>query len=360
MRLTLLKVARIIARLRGLWRAVFNSSGQVYVGERVSSYKDMWQAAAREIGARFTSLADDTWEIELGGNKTRILNHMLQYDDPVTLEIASMKPLVYRLLKEQGLPVPEHIVFRIEEYERAYEFLSRHSDGCVIKPANGTSSGRGVTTHITTRSENHRAIVLASLYDRELLMEPMVPGECYRILVLRGQTVHAVCRRAARLCGDGASTVSDLIRAENTRLQSENNNLLKINHDSVFTLKYQDLRLDSVPAKYRVFAVQNVLDPAGSRAEIRTVYNETVTDSICDAVKDAAAKAAAIVGSDFAGVDLITTDATVSLEESGGFINEVNTTPGMHHHYNPQREEFPWPVVQALADLLGNGGSLRP
>ena len=34
-----------------------------------------------------------------------------------------------------------------------------------------------------------------------------------------------------------------------------------------------------------------------------------------------------------AGVDVITPDPSRPLVESGGVINEVNGTPGLHHHY---------------------------
>ncbi|UCE25328.1 MAG: hypothetical protein JSU74_04595, partial [Candidatus Zixiibacteriota bacterium] len=86
--------------------------------------------------------------------------------------------------------------------------------------------------------------------------------------------------------------------------------------------------------------------------EVRTVYNETVTDAVSDSMVKAAEKAAGIIGSRFVGVDFIVTDGSVSLEESGGIINELNTTPGLHHHYDPEREEFPGPALKALQALL--------
>jgi cyanophycin synthetase len=32
------------------------------------------------------------------------------------------------------------------------------------------------------------------------------------------------------------------------------------------------------------------------------------------------------------GLDLICSDISIPLGESGGAINEINTTPGLHHH----------------------------
>ena len=191
----LLQLERLLARLRKVWDIRRHSSKQVYVQDRVAEYRDMWRAVAEYIGASFALLTDDLWEMRLNGKKTRILNYKLQFDDPVTLETVGNKPLVYRLLSEKGLRVPEHEVFRLDELDRAESFLRRHPKGCVVKPANGTSSGVGVTTHILTRHEVRKAAVLASLYGSELLIEPMIPGESYRLLVLDREVIHAVHRR---------------------------------------------------------------------------------------------------------------------------------------------------------------------
>jgi D-alanine-D-alanine ligase-like ATP-grasp enzyme len=58
------------------------------------------------------------------------------------------------------------------------------------------------------------------------------------------------------------------------------------------------------------------------------------------------------VGSVFLGVDVITSDIQADLRECGGVINEVNTTPALHHHYDPKREPFPAPALAIVKDLL--------
>ena len=347
-----IQIERKLARLRKMWADVRGSSGQVYVHDRVAQYRDLWQAVAESIGARFTPLADKVWEIELNGARARVLNDVLPLDDPVTLEIAGMKPLVYRMLAQHDLPVPPHLVYKLTEWKQACEFLKRYPKGVVIKPASGTSAGKGVTTHIMTKREVRKASVLASLYSRELLVEPMIPGECYRLLVLDGQVIHAVCRRGPRLRGDGVTNIADLIEAENRRRVAAGEPRLDIDRDTRFTLDYQLLSLDSIPARDQVFLVKSVNDPVRKQVEVRTVYNETVTDAVSDSMIKAAEKAAGIIGSRFVGVDFIVTDGSVSLEESGGIINELNTTPGLHHHYNPEREKFSGPALKALQALL--------
>lgn len=351
---SVLKIERLFARLFKICRDKLNLSRQFYVQQRVPEYREMWRAVSEAIGAKFILVKDDLWEIELRDKKTRILNYKLELDNPVMLEMAGMKPLMYRLLKQNGLCSPEHLVFTLEELDAARPFLRDHGKGCVVKPAQGTSSGQGVTTHVLTSKDLRQAAVLASLYCPELIIEPLIPGESYRMLVLNGKMIHAVCRRGPRLCGDGVSTVSELVGADNHRRRCSGEIILDIDRDCLFTLGYQNLTLESVPEENQEFILKSINDPLGKRAEVRTVYNKVVTELLCRSLIDDVESAARILRSEFVGVDIITTDPTVPLEKSGGVISEVNTTPGLHHHYNVESkgERYPRAAVETLTYLL--------
>jgi cyanophycin synthetase len=348
----LLQVQRWVARASQLARTRLNLTGQVYVTHRVSEYRAMWQAVASELGASFSELADDLWELELRGRRMRVLNDILEFDNMVTLVIAGRKPLTYSLLRQQGLRVPDHVVFRLSELNRAYAFLDAHKEGCVIKPAHGTSSGQGVTMHVMTQKEARRAAILASLYCQDLLIEPVVFGECYRVLVFRGKVLHAVKRRGLRIEGDGSHSIEQLIAACNAKRRSDGLPAIEVDRDCRFTLRAQGLTFATVPDAGKTVLLRSSGD-ATCRAELRTVYDETVTDSIGDALRATAEHAARILGSDLLGVDFITPDASVSLEQSGGVLNEVNTTPGLHHHYHASSERYPQAAVPIAAELLG-------
>lgn len=348
---SLLSLRRIAVRWRKLWLEWTGRSGQIYFGDRVAEYREMWRSAAHDLGGRFTSLADDLWEIEVDSARTRVHNHQTEFDNPVVLGLAGRKAVVHRLLQSAGLPVPEHVVFSLADLGLAYRFLAAHPKGCVVKPATGYG-GRGVTTHVQTIPEVRRAAILASLHDSELLIEALVPGESHRLLILDGSMVHAVCRRGPRLRGDGGSTVRRLIEVENARRRERALPFLDLDRDCRFTLQYQGWSLDSIPSEGEEFLVKSVNDPARKYAEVRTVYNATVTDLICDSVRRDAESAARLVGSDFLGVDVITPDPSVPLGPNGGAINEVNTTPALHHHYQPTRERYPKAAIQVLRALL--------
>lgn len=351
----LLSIERAMARVLKIAKDKLDLSCQVYVQQRVPEYREMWRAVAKEIGAEFRMLTDELWELEFEGKTTRVLNYKLEFDNPVTLEMAGMKPLIYRLMKENGLCPPDHLLFCLEQLNQANRFLKSYPRGCVVKPASGTSSGLGVTTHIRTPRELRQAAILASLYCRELIIEPLIPGESYRVLVLNGKVVHAVRRRGPRLSGDGVLKISALVKAENVRRGISGDPKLDVDRDCLFTLGYQGLSLDSVPEKGRVFIVKSVNNPIRKRVEVRTIYNEAVTELICSSIKKDAESAARILRSEFAGVDFITPDPTVPLEKCGGVISEVNTTPGLHHHYDLKVERFPRAAVEAVSVLLKRG-----
>ncbi len=344
MNISLLKIERLIARFQKIWTNIRGTSGQVYVWNRVDEYYSMWKAVADEIGAEITPLSRDIWEITLNGKRTRILNDKLEYDNPVNLTMAGRKELVYKLLAENGLRVPEYQVFQLQNYKEVISFLHKYPHGCVVKPTDGTSSGQGVTTHIQTERELRKAAILASLYCPNIMIEPMIAGECYRILVLKGEVIHAVCRRGLRLQGNGTASVNELIQAADAGTS--------INRDCLFTLEAQGLDLTSVPQQDHTFLVKSLPDSRDNRAEVRTVYDADVTSEISTSLREDALRAAEILGCEFVGVDFITMDCAVSLEEGGGFINELNTTPGLHHHCNLDDERFSTVALRVISPLL--------
>jgi D-alanine-D-alanine ligase-like ATP-grasp enzyme len=321
---------------------------------RAEFYRRAWELASEELGATVHLLEGDLLEISRDENRVRVFRNYTPLDDPVTLRVAGNKPLVHRLLAEAGLPVTEHRVFRLRQISEAVTFMADAPGPCVVKPAGGTGAGQGVTTGIRKRSQLLRAVVGTGVSPRApLLIEQEVPGDNYRLLFLDGLLLDAVRRRPPSVTGDGSSTVRRLVRAANQERLDRGYDLaqtiLEIDRDMRQTLARQDLSLESVP-------------PAESRVILKTAINsnsaaenESVTDELHEAVVEASAKAAAIVGARLAGVDIITSDLARPLEEVGGVILEVNTTPGFHFHYQTRGEAFPVAerVLECALSTLG-------
>jgi hypothetical protein len=264
----------------------------VYVEERTEEYRRYWEEGAHHNGAELLALTEDIWEIRRGERRVRITKYLTPCDDPATRRLAGDKAYCYALAQSIGIPVPEHVVVDSEELSPARSFLARSGGPVVVKPARGSSSGLGVTTNIRSWPALIRAAALASLYCRTVIVERMIPGESCRLLFLAGRLIHAVRRR-----GQPAT--------EETR-------------------------------------------------ELRTVYDETVTALCSPALVDELARLVHKMASEFAGIDLITNDLGRPLEESGGTFLEINTTPGIHHHYITPDDFAPNPVAKlVLAYLLG-------
>jgi glutathione synthase/RimK-type ligase-like ATP-grasp enzyme len=297
---------------------------------RLRFYEDVWREAAGELGAAFEELGEGIIKITRNGAITRIYTNFTPLDDPVTLQIALDKPLVNSILRSHGLPTPDHVEFSLNNLDKGYQFLARHRI-CVVKPADGTDGGGGVTTGIETRRQLLKAAVTASAYASRLLVEEQVKGDVIRLLYLDGRLLDAVRRGSPTVLGDGKSRVSQLVVALNQKRVDAGYQLAQstIKHDMEMeqTLAGQNLSWRSVPAK-------------GQRVTLKTVVNENLADeneSVADHIPQstiaAGRRAVELIGARLAGVDVITPDIRQGLEAAGGKILEINTTPGYHYHY---------------------------
>jgi len=260
----------------------------------------------------------------------------VQLDDAVIDSLCGNKPFCYDILRRERLPIPEHVVFRHDDLDKAWRFLQGRTGMHVVKPALDTASAMGVTTHVGSMRECRSAIALASLYSSSIILEDLVPGECYRLLVLNGTMIHAVRRRGVRVRGDGRSTISELVKRENERRVKKPGDGLgpvRWNRDMASTLACQGLSPGSLLEDGREVLVQSHDRGGVKHVEVRTIYDEVVTDMVCQELRHHAERAACLLHSRFAGVDVITTDPSVPLEQSGGVISEINSNPGLHHHF---------------------------
>ncbi len=340
-----LRLLRLRHRAARAVRAALGRRRTVYVDERVDEYRGYWEAAARSLGAEFVPLSESVWEVRRAGRRTRLSNYVTECDDPVTLRVAGDKVLCLRLAADAGVPVPRHVVVGAADLEPAYRFLAEAQGPCVVKPAAATSSGLGVTTGIRTRAALRDAAALASLYDPRLLVERMVVGESCRLLYLGGVFLHAVRRRGVRVTGDGARTVGQLLGAARGRLERDGL--------AAHTLAAQGLTLASVPPAGASVLVRGVPVVEDGARELRTVYDEPVTDRCASGLVEQLAAVVRAIGSEFAGVDIVSLDLEGPLRPGGGAFLEVNTTPGIHHHGVGQAGGANPVAAPVLAYLLG-------
>jgi D-alanine-D-alanine ligase-like ATP-grasp enzyme len=88
--------------------------------------------------------------------------------------------------------------------------------------------------------------------------------------------------------------------------------------------------------------------------------NETFSGELEPELIAEARSAQNAVGLRLSGVDVITTDPTRPLADTGGVITEVNGTPGLHHHYLVADPEGATRVaIPILERLLSRGPAKR-
>lgn len=348
------RARRIVGRISKLVERLVGRKKTLYVWDRIPYYKKMWEAAAARNNLKFEALSNEVWELTAtDGRRTRIHNCYVELDDPVTLYIAGDKTLTYALLSSDNLPVPPHAEFSIDDLTPLTLFVDRYPGPFVVKPASGTGSGLGVSTHLYTLRECLAGAALASLYGRKLLIEQFVAGEVYRLLFVEGRFVNAVRRRGVHVVGDGQSTLEQLIvkrYAAEPALGRYRGWSADI--DLTATTAVQQLRRDTVPRSGDDVLVKSVAGDYSSNLEVRTVYTEDVTEEVAPELIEEGRRAAAALGSQFCGVDMIAMNCRQSLARTRGVIGEINTTPGLHHHYDLESSNRGDGVVDAVLTLL--------
>lgn len=298
---------------------------------RTEFYERVWRDAAESMKGRVRRLEGSLLEIRVGDQRFLVRKNMTSLNDPISSGLAMDKGLVRELLLRKGIPVPEGVACRFDDVAAARSFLSAHGGPCVVKPAKHGIGGQGVTTGISSGPDLVRAMVMARVYDRDLLIEEMVPGDVYRLLYLDGELLDAVLRSPPSVIGDGRATVAQLVARETAERSAGGlevaQSLLSVDEEARRTLRDQGLDQASVP-------------PAGARVLVtRVTNNNRRTDNrpamelVCPSLAATCADVVAEVGLRLAGVDVITRDPTKPLDESGGVVLEVNADPGLYYHH---------------------------
>lgn len=336
---------RLLVLLTRKARRVLSAERTIYVDERVQEYRGYWAGAAQRIGAEIRDLSDRAWEVRRGGRHTRICISHVQMNDPVVSDLSSDKAYCYKLASAAGVPVARHATFALDALRQAVEFCEQRKGLYVVKPADNTSAGIGVTTHVKTRGQLERAALLASAFNPTFLVEEMIPGESCRLLYIGGELVHGVRRRGLRVVGSEGSTVSQLVQKAGL-----NRSLLDAN--ALWTLQAQGLTPASAIAEGCEVLVRSLPPGVTRQRELRTVYTETITELVGPRLREEIGRVVAAIECELAGVDVITFDPSRSLLETGGVFLEVNPAPGLHHHYISPGDHQNHPVTVRLLEYL--------
>jgi cyanophycin synthetase len=306
----------------------------------------MWREGAEAVGAEMVLVSPTLFEFRRDQTATRISLSTTPFHDLVSLAVAEDKPLAYRLLREAAVPVPDHEVVDLRDVDGARGVFERLSPPFVVKPVRG-GGGTGVVGEIHTFDDLRRALNHARRFSSRAFVERQIDGDSYRLLLLDGEPLDVLKRSRPRVTGDGRATIEELIFKEHRRRISAGPAAgmkpFMVDLDTVFSIRQSGYELRSIL-------------PAGATAVVKTATNFNSKEEIGDGSElpestlEVARRAAAVLGCRLAGVDLVTTDATRPLSESGAVL-EVEPVPGLWHHYRPDGNgalKITVPILNAL------------
>jgi cyanophycin synthetase len=317
---------------------------------------EMWREGADAIGASMDLLSPTLFEFRQGQAAARISLSTTPFHDLVSIHVAENKPLAYRILEQAEVPVPEHCVIDASDVTSARAFYERFAPPFVVKPVRG-GGGAGVIGEIHTFAQLRRALPHVRRYGRDALFERQIYGDSYRVLLLDGEVLDVLKRSRPTMTGDGRSTIEELMFREHERRialgAGSGLKPLMVDLDSLYSLERAGYHLHSVL-------------PPGTTAVVKTATNFNAKEQIGggdeqlpEGTLEVARRAADALGCRLAGVDLVTTDATRPLAESGAVL-EVEPVPGLWHHYRTDGTGALRITIPILSSLLeGNAASPR-
>lgn len=286
-------------------------------------------------------------QLGTGRHQRRLRAAITDQTSHLAVLAAADKALTKALLARAGVPVPAGMTTR--DGDAAVAYARKQDKPLVIKPQAG-NHGRGVTINVRGDAMVRQAFAEAAGRGGAVIVEQMLIGNDYRLLVIGGRMIAAAHRTPAAVTGDGLSTLAELVAAANRdprRGEGHSAALTRIKLDgaSQIILAEAGLSCDSVPA-------------AGQVVPLKRTANLSTGGTAADCTPDVhpdnallAERAAQAIGLDVAGIDLIAPDISQSILETGGGIVEVNAAPGLRMHLAPSAGK-PRPVARAVINQL--------
>jgi D-alanine-D-alanine ligase-like ATP-grasp enzyme len=276
-------------------------------------------AAAAKINIPFKIFTLNHIIFGYGTQSYIFYSSIIENESSIGVSLAKNKELTSRLLSLSGIPVaPQESATSIEN---CLNFSEKHGYPVVLKPIS-EDQGRGVIANIKNRDELEDSFEELSGGFKNLIIEKHLPGRVYRINTHGEFVFRAVHRQHPAVVGDGNLTIQELIEAENKDpLRNSihaSRQKIKINTETLRTLKHQGLNLSSIPNIGQSVILSYGLSGGISVDALDQIHPENL--NIC-------IQAAQTMRVNLSGVDFISQDPSQPWFNNGGFICEVNAQP---------------------------------
>jgi len=291
-------------------------------------------------------------QLGYGANQKRIQATVTSETSNIGVELACDKEDTKYLLEQAEVRVPRGEIIRRES---SLESTCRYVGfPLVVKPIDG-NHGRGITVNINSYEAALEAFGEAKKVSNAVIVEKYITGEDYRLLVINHKLVAAAKRTPAHIIGDGQSTIQALIDQVNSdpRRGYGHEKVLtsiKVNELTETLIKAKGYSLETVIAKDETLILKDTANlSTGGTAE-------DVTDIVHPSNIFMAERISKIIDLDICGIDVMTTDISQPLEDTGGAVLEVNAGPGFRMHLAPTTG-LPRNVASHVIDKLFPYGS---
>jgi len=314
---------------------------------------EILKTTAQTLGIEVEHLGSAAYEFRYRKITRRIRSNNLTNDQDSAFGFwaCAHKHLTFGLLKKYGIKeLPHNKLYSLSTIKEARrDFLARNKIS-VIKPCYGVSSGKGITVGVKNVRQLNRAIFNALLYDTHYLIEDFVDGDHFRLLFYRDNFLGGLKRIPANVKGDGINNVRNLIKLENIRRSKDKSDIslypIVIDNETKQTLANNNMSFDYIPTEDETVYVKTTanFNAGGEVEEMSDIVNSDLIEKCSKIPK--------IMGISLAGVDIITKDITKPLAETGGVINEVNTSPSLEIHYKVRNQEQRTDVAREILKLM--------
>lgn len=288
-------------------------------------------AIARGISVDILDHDLPIFELSYGSERIRCYNGLTDRVGGATFHLAQNKGAANRFLRSQGIPVAAQEIF--SEFKSAVQFLKSYKS-IVVKPSSQWG-GRGVSTHISNEKDLKAAINFSRRFSDEIILEECVSGIDWRLIFINYSFVCAIQRDHAVICGDGMSTIGDLIKSKNAKAKKKDpSNIVPLDKETRRTLESAGLSYSTIPANGTIVQVRRTSNyHTGGTVDI-------VTNSIPQALIEVGTKIARLLNIPVLGIDML-------VDPVSNNFKIIELSPDMA--ISPPEGEI---VVEAFLDFL--------
>lgn len=311
------------------------------------------EALRRGIQVEVTDAAGGFFRLSHGGRSVHCRESLSELTSAVAMSICDDKAVTRRIVAKAGVRVPDQA--DADNRNAVAAMLASHGS-LVVKPARG-EQGRGVAVGLDTAEAVDAAVDAAHRFCDRVLVEECVAGEDLRLVVIDHRLVAAALRRPARVVGDGATSIRELIEHQSRRRAAATGG------ESTIPLDGETERCIAAAGH----GLDDILDD-GIELRVRKTANLHTGGTIHDVTGEVHPRLveAAVAASHAIGIPVVGIDLMVRSPRTADYVFiEANERPGLaNHEPQPTAERFvdllfPLSIPTALRDVQRESGAGR-